>query len=116
LLCAIAITQQTKREVGALRRDVARTSAIQWIGQACHNGAMARSQESQRRVSTNAQCDDLYDYAVASARLGRRRAKRTSVTWTVTDDWSKDVPVTEAEIDMFEAWFGDLFDELFGKS
>jgi hypothetical protein len=27
---------------------------------------------------------------------------------------AKDVPVTEAEIDVFEAWFGDLFDELFG--
>jgi hypothetical protein len=37
------------------------------------------------------------------------------VTWAVTDDWPKDVPVTEAEIDVFEAWFGDLFDELFGK-
>jgi len=23
--------------------------------------------------------------------------------------------VTEAEIAVFEAWFGDLFDELFGK-
>jgi len=23
------------------------------------------------------------------------------------------VPVTEAEIEVFEAWFGDLFDELF---
>jgi hypothetical protein len=37
------------------------------------------------------------------------------VTWTVTDNWPKDVPVTEAEIDVFEAWFGDLFDELFGR-
>jgi hypothetical protein len=33
----------------------------------------------------------------------------------VTDDWPTDVPVTEIEIDVFEAWFGDLFDELFGK-
>jgi hypothetical protein len=37
------------------------------------------------------------------------------VTWAVTDDRPKDVPVTETEIDVFEAWFGDLFDELFGK-
>jgi hypothetical protein len=29
------------------------------------------------------------------------------------DDWPEDVPVTEAEIEVFEAWFGDLFDELF---
>jgi hypothetical protein len=33
--------------------------------------------------------------------------------WTVTDDWPDEVPITEAEIDVFEAWFGDLFDELF---
>jgi hypothetical protein len=114
LLCAIALRRQTKRKVGAPQRDVARTSVVQWIDQACHNRAMARSQESQRRVSTNAQCDDLYDYAVAPARPSRRRAKRTSVTWTVTDDWPEDVPVTEAEIAVFEAWFGELFDELFG--
>jgi hypothetical protein len=34
-------------------------------------------------------------------------------SWTVKDDWPEDVPVTEAEIEVFEAWFGDLFDELF---
>ena len=43
------------------------------------------------------------------------RAKRASVTWAVTDDWPKDVPVTETEIDVFEAWFGDLFDELYPR-
>jgi hypothetical protein len=37
-------------------------------------------------------------------------------TWTVTDDWPDPVPVTEAEIEVFERWFGDLFDELFGSS
>jgi hypothetical protein len=31
----------------------------------------------------------------------------------VTDDWPEDVPVTEAEIGVFEVWFGELFDELF---
>jgi hypothetical protein len=35
--------------------------------------------------------------------------------WTVSDDWPERVPVTEAEIDLFEAWFGDILDELFGK-
>jgi hypothetical protein len=44
----------------------------------------------------------------------RRRAKRDRAAWSVTDDWPKDVPVTEAEIDVFEAWFGDVFDDLFG--
>ncbi|MHC2270294.1 hypothetical protein ACVILJ_005677 [Bradyrhizobium diazoefficiens] len=37
------------------------------------------------------------------------------MTLAVSDDWPMDVPVTETEIDVFEAWFGDLFDELFGK-
>jgi hypothetical protein len=32
---------------------------------------------------------------------------------TVTDDWPEEVPVTEAEIEVFEPWFGDLFDQLF---
>jgi hypothetical protein len=30
------------------------------------------------------------------------------------DDWPEHIPVTEAEVDVFEAWFGDLFAELFG--
>lgn len=37
-------------------------------------------------------------------------------TWRVVDDWPERVPVTEAEVDVFEAWFGNLFDELFGPS
>jgi hypothetical protein len=77
---------------------------------------MAPPHKSQLRCPPDsAPLDDLYDYVVATARPGRRRAKRTSVTRTVTDDWPEDVPVTEAEIAVFEAWFGDLFDELFGK-
>jgi hypothetical protein len=28
--------------------------------------------------------------------------------------WPDPVPITDAEFDVFEAWFGDLFDELFG--
>ncbi|AZU04066.1 hypothetical protein X907_1534 [Glycocaulis alkaliphilus] len=34
--------------------------------------------------------------------------------WRVTDEWLKRVPVTSSEVDVFEAWFGDLFDDLFG--
>jgi len=77
---------------------------------------MAPSQKSWRRhARADAPFDDLYDYARAPARPGRRRAKHASMTWTATDDWPEDVPVTEAEIDVFEAWFGDLFDDLFGE-
>jgi hypothetical protein len=60
--------------------------------------------------------DDLYDYATSRVRPRRRQATRNKTTWCVTDDWPKDVPVTEAEIDVFESWFGDLFDEVFGES
>ena len=37
-------------------------------------------------------------------------------TWRVVDDWPARVPVTDAEADVFQAWFGDLFDELFGPA
>ena len=44
---------------------------------------------------------------------GAARQRRDRSEWTVTDDWPDEVPITEAEIEVFEAWFGDLFDELF---
>jgi hypothetical protein len=47
------------------------------------------------------------------ARRVKRAAKADPIEWTVTDDWPNDVPVTEAEMDVFEAWFGDVFDTLF---
>jgi hypothetical protein len=43
-----------------------------------------------------------------------RAPKHDLTTWTVTDDWPERVPVTAAEVDVFEAWFGDILDELFG--
>ena len=43
-----------------------------------------------------------------------RPPKHDLPTWTVTDDWPEHVPVTAAEVDVFEAWFGDILDELFG--
>jgi hypothetical protein len=44
-----------------------------------------------------------------------RPPKHDLSTWKVTDDRPERVPVTEAEVDVFEAWFGDLFHELFGS-
>lgn len=41
-----------------------------------------------------------------------RPPKHDLSTWTVTDDWPDTVPVTEAEILVFEQWFGDVIDEL----
>lgn len=57
--------------------------------------------------------DDLYDYLRRPVRRKGRPAKPVRSQWTVTDDWPDEVPITEAEIEVFEAWFGDLFDELF---
>ena len=56
---------------------------------------------------------DLYDYARPPTRRVGRPAPEDTTIWTVRDDWPEDVPVSEAEIEVFEAWFGDLFDELF---
>jgi hypothetical protein len=42
-----------------------------------------------------------------------RPPKHDLSTWTVADDWPDPVPGTAAEIDVFESWFGDLFDEFF---
>jgi hypothetical protein len=57
--------------------------------------------------------EDLYDYLGQPVRRRGRPARKVRAEWTVTDDWPEDVPITEAEIEVFEAWFGDLFDELF---
>lgn len=62
--------------------------------------------------------DDLFDYADDLAPNGRTRPGYTPLLgpygqiMRVTDDWPEDIPVTEAEIDVFERWFGDVFDEL----
>jgi hypothetical protein len=44
----------------------------------------------------------------------RGRDDRHQFRFIVSDDWPEHIPVSEAEVDVFEAWFGDLFDELFG--
>jgi hypothetical protein len=57
--------------------------------------------------------DDLYIKVEPWPRVGRP-VKRCLDEWRVIDDWPERVPVTDAEIDVFEAWFGDILDELFG--
>jgi hypothetical protein len=57
--------------------------------------------------------DDLYIESEPWPRIGRP-PKHDLLGWVVTDDWPDRIPVTNAELDVFEAWFGDLFDELFG--
>ncbi len=51
-----------RREVGARQRDVAWTSAVLWISQACHSGAMAKLHRTARAIAGprpfNGLCDD----------------------------------------------------------
>lgn len=61
---------------------------------------------------------DLYDYdsppSPAPPTPRTHRAENDLADWIVTDDWPEHIPVSEAEVDLFERWFGDFFDELFG--
>lgn len=63
-----------------------------------------------RPPTASEQLEELLGYPVIMG----RPPKHDLSMWTVTDDWPDPVPVTEAEITVFEQWFGDLFDELFG--
>ena len=96
-------------------RSVARTSAILLAQVLCETPAMARPRKPHRQnlAAGDALPDDLYDYARPSTPRATRPVAEDPTTWTVKDDWPEEVPVTEAEIEVFEAWFGDLFDELF---
>ncbi|HPB23869.1 hypothetical protein DAH68_06670 [Sphingomonas koreensis] len=80
---------------------------------------MAAPRKLRRRTPRRLrQCpDDLLDYAEMAfvVRPGAGRPPKDDLSaWTVTDDWPERIPVTTAEVDVFEAWFGDVFDELFG--
>lgn len=66
------------------------------------------------RADPGAPPADLHDYARMPVSRAGRPPKHDLSTWAITDDWPERIPVTDAEIDVFEAWFGDLFDELFG--
>jgi len=56
--------------------------------------------------------DDLDTYAETPPPRRRQRLSPTPAPMTVTDDWPEYIPVTEAEIAVFEAWFGDILEEL----
>ena len=70
---------------------------------------------SRLRPSLGVLPDDLYIEPKPWPRNGRA-AKHDPLTWTVTDDWPDPVPITDVELAVFEAWFGDLFDEMFGRT
>ena len=72
---------------------------------------MAHHQKSRprRTRSLGPLPDDLYDHLRPSVRRRGRPAKKKRSDWTVTDDWPQEVPITEAEIEVFEAWSDELF-------
>lgn len=74
---------------------------------------MSNSTSRRRQRSREAKID-LYDYAQIPEPKPRGRPKPELTDWRVTDEWPTRVPVTSSEVDVFEAWFGDLFDDLFG--
>lgn len=82
---------------------------------ACHTDAMRRREKSfsADAALSGSTPSDLYDYAKPAVRRLGRPTRTVDSDWTVTDDWPEAVPVSEAEIEVFEAWFGDLFDALF---
>lgn len=82
----------------------------------------AQHDDTQDEASRYARIDDLYDYVDHSALRPRRSRRAPSPRifhvekLPVTDDWPERVPVTEAEIDIFERYFGDVLDRLFGPA
>ncbi|WP_235829986.1 hypothetical protein [Algihabitans albus] len=78
---------------------------------------MPASRSNRRRARTDrSEKIDLYDYAQMTPEPARpnRPVKDDLSDWGVVDDWPEDVPVTPEEVDVFERWFGDILDELFG--
>ena len=64
--------------------------------------------------------DNLYDYSNdPTPRVSPPRGRPPHLfdveRLPVIDDWPEDVPITEAEIQVFERWFADVFDDLFGS-
>lgn len=73
-----------------------------------------------RRPAPSTLPDDLYDYDDDPApRISPARVSTPHVfdveKLPVIDDWTDEVPITEAEIQVFERWFADVFDEMFGS-
>lgn len=65
-----------------------------------------------RQPAPRALPDNLYDYADNPTPTAGRPREHHVRALRVVDDWPEDVPVTEAEVQVFERWFGDIFDEL----
>lgn len=68
-----------------------------------------------RHAAPKALPDDLYDYNDYPARQSRNPSPDASdiEKLSVLDNWPDSIPVTVAEVDIFERYFGDVIDRLF---
>lgn len=94
--------------------------AVRVHGSLGHTSAMSRLAANANRIHRtqlvqSGLSDDLYDYLRTEPwpRPGRPHT-HILCDWTISDDWPECPPVTSSEVDVFEAWFGDIFDRLFG--
>lgn len=62
--------------------------------------------------STGRLPDDLFDY-VGPAPSRTATPPSPDPELTVTDNWPEIIPITKAELRVFEAHFGDVLDEIF---
>lgn len=72
-----------------------------------------------RRIPPQTLPDDMFNYADDRSPTVRPHRSPPPDAFDiekqpVIDDWPEKVPVTEAEIDIFELYFGDVLDRLFG--
>ena len=74
-----------------------------------HRAAMPRP----RKIHSPTVADELEALLGFRWTMGRP-PKHDLANWAIIDDWPDPAPVTLAEVDVFERYFGDLFDELFG--
>ncbi len=51
--------------------------------------------------------DDLYDFLCPDQAEFKSRDPANSPPLNVKDDWPRHIPVSEAEILLFDIWFGD---------
>lgn len=69
-----------------------------------------------RRSAPKTLPEDLYSYDDEPVATRQRHNSLLDAidgeNFSVTDDWPDDVTVTESVIEVFERWFGDVFDEL----
>ncbi|WP_036172895.1 hypothetical protein [Palleronia rufa] len=75
---------------------------------------MSAFANNRRRARNRSTKIDLYDYCRLPEPKPRGRPVADDLSdWRVIDDWPDEVPMTPDEVDVFEAWFGDILEELF---